>query len=168
MNDPIPYATSGPSASDASQLQLLSILYYVWGALVMLLSSIFIIHIVLGILMINNAAFFKPSTAFPSSATPFPGGTASAPPFATFSANNAPPIWFGYFMAVMGCCAVLIGWTFGILNILSGRRIAQRRSRVFTMVIAAINCISFPLGTALGVFTIIVLSKDSVKAVYFA
>ena len=66
----------------------------------------------------------------------------------------------------MGSCATLFGWTFGVLTILSGRYIAQRRRRMFSMVIAGINCASFPLGTLLGVFTFIVLLRPSVKAMY--
>jgi hypothetical protein len=34
------------------------------------------------------------------------------------------------------------------------------------MVIAGINCLSFPFGTALGIFTLIVLSRESVQALY--
>jgi hypothetical protein len=32
--------------------------------------------------------------------------------------------------------------------------------------VAGLNCIQIPLGTALGVFTIMVLTRDSVEAVY--
>jgi len=37
---------------------------------------------------------------------------------------------------------------------------------MFSFIFAAILCGLFPFGTVLGVFTIIVLSKDSVKKIY--
>jgi hypothetical protein len=49
--------------------------------------------------------------------------------------------------------------TKAILNFMSARYLGQRRKRTFSIVTAGLNCISFPLGTALGVFTIIVLSR---------
>jgi hypothetical protein len=36
----------------------------------------------------------------------------------------------------------------------------------FSFILACIECLSMPFGTILGVFTIIILSKDSVKALY--
>jgi hypothetical protein len=37
-----------------------------------------------------------------------------------------------------------------------------------TFVVAAINCAFFPFGTALGIFTIIVLQRSTVKMTYAA
>jgi len=56
----------------------------------------------------------------------------------------------------------------GVLTLMAGRRIAQRRGRTFTMVIAALNCMNFPLGMLLGIFTLIVLSRESVERLYVA
>jgi hypothetical protein len=66
----------------------------------------------------------------------------------------------------MGGCAVFVGWTLGILTIVSGRLISLRRRRTFSLVVAGINCASFPFGTVLGVFTFIVLARPSVRALY--
>jgi hypothetical protein len=41
-----------------------------------------------------------------------------------------------------------------------------RKRRKFYIVIAAICCAVFPLGTPLGVFTILVLSRPEVKAMF--
>jgi hypothetical protein len=49
-----------------------------------------------------------------------------------------------------------------ILNFLAARAISQRKSRTFSMVVAGFNCISFPLGTALGIFTLVVIGRQSV------
>ena len=42
----------------------------------------------------------------------------------------------------------------------------KRQKRTFSFVIACICCMNIPLGTALGVFTLVVLSRQSVKAIY--
>jgi hypothetical protein len=50
--------------------------------------------------------------------------------------------------------------------VFAGFNLRARRNRTFCMVVAALTCVSFPLGTALGVFTLIVLSRDSVRELY--
>jgi hypothetical protein len=63
---------------------------------------------------------------------------------------------------VLGC------WVLSsvILNLVSGLFILRRRHRVFSLVVAAINCLHLPLGTVLGVFTIVVLMRQSVLELY--
>lgn len=66
---------------------------------------------------------------------------------------------------------VIIGVLFAagaIANLLSGLWIRKRKNRVFSLIIAGINCIQFPFGTALGVFTLVVLLRDSVRESYEA
>jgi hypothetical protein len=48
----------------------------------------------------------------------------------------------------------------------AGRSLAARKRYTFCIIVAAISCTFFPLGTALGVFTILVLSRPSVKALF--
>lgn len=50
--------------------------------------------------------------------------------------------------------------------ILAGRALAQRRRYTFCLVIAGVACMFMPFGTVLGVFTIIVLLRDSVKELF--
>ena len=54
----------------------------------------------------------------------------------------------------------------GIANLLSGLFLKRRSHRTFSLVVAGLNCINVPLGTVLGVFTIIVLLRDSVAQRY--
>jgi hypothetical protein len=49
-----------------------------------------------------------------------------------------------------------------VLNFLATRLINQRKGRTFSMVVAGLNCLSFPFGTALGVFTLVVLARQTV------
>lgn len=141
------YAVPG-GARDAEHLRLLSIFHYVYGALAMLFSCVFIVHIAMGVVALNDPSFFTPR-----------GTNALA------NAQPMPPA-FGWIFIIMGSVAILIGWTIGILSIVSGRCIARRRRRVFSLVVAGLNCMSFPLGTALGVFTFVVLLRDSIRPLY--
>lgn len=52
------------------------------------------------------------------------------------------------------------------LNVLSGFFLLQKRNRLFSLIIGGLNCLQIPFGTALGVFTILVLSRDSVRQLY--
>ena len=58
--------------------------------------------------------------------------------------------------------------TSGVLNVISGLCLRARNGRTFSLVVAGINCLHIPLGTVLGVFTIIVLIRDSVRELYEA
>jgi len=55
-----------------------------------------------------------------------------------------------------------------VVNVLSGIFIGRRKNRIFSMIVAAMNCIHVPFGTVLGVFTLIVLLRPSVREVYEA
>ena len=141
----VPYATAMPDARDADHVRILSLMHYVWGGLVMLFSSVFILHVVFGLLMAHGGGPFVATG---------PGGP---PP---------PPASVGYVMAGFGGCAVACGWTLGAMNLLVGRRLARHRSRTLAMVVDAVNCVWVPLGTVLGVFTFIVLGRASVRAMF--
>lgn len=154
MQPPLPYMPVLPVDQwdvDRSHLKTLAICHYVWGGLEILLSSLGILYIVLGAVFVNDPGVFGPAPGAR------PGQPAPPPP---------PPEFIGWMFVAVGSCAVLLGWTTGILTILSGRGLARRRGRTFSIVMAAINCISFPIGTTLGVFTLIVLLRRSVIALY--
>lgn len=70
-------------------------------------------------------------------------------------------MWICLFMGLLLAASV-------ILNILSGIYLRKRKHRTFSLVVAGMNCLGFPLGTILGVFTIIVLDRQSVKELYEA
>jgi hypothetical protein len=157
LPDPIPYASAASTqAVDAGHLSALAICHYVWGALIIVLSSFFIIHVVMGLMIARGSVPFSPTPM------PAPAGSTSRAVMVT----PGPPPAMGYVMAGMGGCAIFVGWTVGILTIVSGRLISLRRRRMFSLVVAGINCASFPFGTVLGVFTFIVLARPSVRALY--
>jgi hypothetical protein len=63
---------------------------------------------------------------------------------------------------------MLVGWTLAACMIATGRKLTRRASRTFCLVIAGLECALMPLGTILGIFTIVVLTKDSVKQIFAA
>lgn len=131
---------------DRDHLRLLSIFHYVLGGIGIALSSIFIIHVIMGLVIFINPDVFTSSNA------------ANAPP--------PPPRELGLVFVAIGSLIILGGWTLGTLTILSGRKISQIRARTFSLVMAGINCLGFPFGTALGVCTLIVLMRESVSKLY--
>ena len=51
-------------------------------------------------------------------------------------------------------------------NLLSGLYLRARKYRMFSIIVAALNCLQIPFGTVLGVFTIVVLVRESVRELY--
>ena len=76
------------------------------------------------------------------------------------------PEFVGAFMVLIAIFAILVGWTLAVCIIIAGRCLAKRRRYMFCLVMAAISCIFMPFGTVLGVFTIIVLMRPSVKELF--
>jgi hypothetical protein len=182
----IPYASAAPIESvDDGHLKAIVICHYVWGTLILLLSCFAIIYIVMGMMIVNgnwpmgsvamNTGRMNPApmTTMPTlapmtvtPANPAPLNPVLVNPAPVNPGFNAMPPQMGYMFVCMGSGGLFMGWLVGILTIVSGRAIAQRKWRMFSLVIAGVNCASFPLGTLLGVFTFIVLLRNSVRALY--
>jgi hypothetical protein len=69
---------------------------------------------------------------------------------------------FKWFYAVMGAWYV----SSLVLNVLAGIYLRARKHRTFCIVVAALNCLHMPFGTVLGIFTIVVLARDSVRTAF--
>lgn len=121
-------------------LRLLSIFHYVVGGITGLMSLIPLAHVSMGIAMVSGA--------FPSAGA---GG---------------PPVEMGWFFIVIGGVVILFGETLAICTLLAGRYLSTRQAWFFCILVAAFNCLHMPLGTTLGVFTILVLVKPEVKRLF--
>lgn len=55
---------------------------------------------------------------------------------------------------------------FVIAEIAAGWLLANRKRHSLIFVIACLECLSVPLGTVLGIFTLITLSRESVKTLF--
>jgi len=125
---------------DAEHLRLLSIFHYVVGGLTAFVACIPIIHLAIGLAMLLGA----------------------------FPDNDAPPAIVGLFFVVIAGCFILAGWSLAICLLLAGGYLKSRKHYSFCLVIAGISCMLMPFGTVLGVFTIIVLMRPSVKEMFEA
>jgi hypothetical protein len=125
---------------DTEHLRLLVIAHYVGAALSVAGLAFLGLHYLLFRTMIEHAP------------APPTGSAAFEFPFAVFS-------WL-----YVGLGSLLV--TYGVLNLVSARCIAARRARHFSIVVAALDCVHMPLGAALGVMTMLVLTRDSVRQAY--
>ena len=123
---------------DEQHLDLLALFHYIVGGLTALFSSMFLIHVGMGIAMLNGA----------------------------FDEKNAPPKLFAWLFVVIGSMFIVAGWTLAGFIIAAGRRLKRRASHTFCIVVAGLECALMPFGTVLGVFTLIVLMKDPVKQLF--
>lgn len=127
---------------DRDQLRLLSLFHYVVGGLLGLCSLFPAIYVVLGLVMVFN-----------------PG---------SMDKGNPPPPLVGWMFVVIGAVGILAGLTLTVLTVVAGRRLAKYRRHTFCLVVAALLCLFMPLGTVLGVFTLIVLMRPTVKQLFSA
>ena len=131
--------------NDIEQINLLKIFHYIVGGLGCLFSCTPLLHVGLGIFLLTS------------------------PETLTGQNNQAPmPDWFGYIIIGAGSLFFLLGQALSICIIYSGKCLKNRKKYMFSFVIACLSCMIFPFGTILGVFTIVVLSRESVKKMYSA
>jgi hypothetical protein len=76
------------------------------------------------------------------------------------------PIQFMGVIISIWIIVLLFAIAFGIAKIFSSKWLKQRKNRTFSIVISCIECFSFPYGAILGVLSIIVLNRSSVKSIY--
>lgn len=124
---------------DLEHLKYLSIGFYVYAGLTVLFSCFPFIHMAMGIAMVTGQ--FKQGA-------------------------NPPPPALGWFLIGIASTIILGGWGLSVALFLAGKFIKQQKRYTFCLVMAAISCLFAPLGTVLGVFTIIVLVRDSVKNLF--
>jgi hypothetical protein len=63
---------------------------------------------------------------------------------------------------------MVAGVSFAVCLVQAGRALMQRRRYTFCLVIGGLSCILMPFGTVLGVFTILVLVRPSVRELFGA
>jgi hypothetical protein len=127
------------SNEDAQHLQLLAIFHYIVGGIMGLFGCIPVVHLSIGIAMVTGH---------------FDGH------------GNGPPPEFGWLFIVFGSFMIAIAWSVAIAILVAGRKLATRSGHLYCLVVAAVECAFFPIGTVLGVFTIIVLMRPSVKRLF--
>lgn len=72
----------------------------------------------------------------------------------------------GGLFAVLAIIVFVIILISTALSAFAGYFIQKRKYRIFCIVVAALQCFNFPLGTALGVFAIIEMEKPEIKETF--
>jgi len=129
---------------DAQQIKQLSIFHYVVGGIAAIFACFPIFHLVIGIGMLTGTVFGEP---FPTD-EPFPLSLV------------------GLMFTILPAAMILIGWAYAVAMLIAGKSLAKYQNFNFCLVMAALSCAFTPFGTALGVFTIIVLSRPAVKELF--
>ncbi len=129
---------------DAEHLNLLSIFHYVLAGITGLFACFPVIHLTIGIMFLTQPEFFEPDQGVPPEM----------------------PMAFGLLFTIVPALMIAAGWTLAICIAYAGRCLACRKRYTFCLVVAAISCLFMPFGTILGVFTIIVLVRPSVKTLF--
>lgn len=133
-----PNPTDLTAYQDREHLRLLSIFHYVMAGIAVLFSLVPVIHLVIGLSLLSGAM----------------GG---------HRGGNDSRIVGGIF-TVIAVLMILFGLAYAACLAYAGHSLAQRKNYIFCLVVAAVSCLFAPLGTVLGVFTIIVLLRNSVAA----
>jgi len=139
-----PTLSSDQQVKDAEHLNLLSIFYFILAGFGALGIGFVAVHFAFMRAMFTNPDMWKDQKGGP-------------PPEFVMDLI----MWVYAFAFVV----IVIGT---VLNVLAGIFIRKRRHRMFSLVVGALNCLHVPFGTILGVFTIMVLTRDSVRRLYDA
>ena len=147
MNEPPPIPPMAPLPAnqrnvDEDHLNLLAIFHFVIAAFTVFGILFLVAHFTVMHFIFTNPAVWRDQRGGP-------------PPAAIFGI-------FIVFYIIAGAIMVVIG----ILNVMSGFFLRERKNRMFSLVVAGINCLHFPFGTILGVFTFVVLFRESVRMLY--
>lgn len=141
-----PYGYAAPqapqfSAADQSSLESLAIFHFVYAALISLGG-----FIALAALLFGLGAFASMS------------GSRGAGSF----------VVGGLWIVVVMVCVTAVLFLKAFLVFYSGVSLRRTRHKLLSQIVACLCCLNFPMGTALGVFTLVTLGRPSVAARYLA
>jgi hypothetical protein len=135
-----PASPAAPRSEDLEHLKLLSIFHYVAAILLALLSLLPLFHLIGGLTMLAWSSE-KPSDAIPG-------------------------LIGGGCLVMLAAIWMIVGLTSAACLAAAGHFLARRRHHTFCLAVAGVSCFFMPLGTLLGVFTILVLVRPSVRALF--
>jgi hypothetical protein len=127
---------------DEEHLRLLAIFHYIVGGIGGLFSFLPLLYMLIG------AAILRAPNAFIG------------------RRGDLPPHFIGWLMIAVGGGVAFAGWIFAGMVIFAGHCLQKRLHYTFCLVVACFECLFAPFGTVLGVFTIIVMARPAVKALF--
>ena len=128
---------------DTEHLRLLAIFHYVAAGLAAFFSFFPLLYATIGGIFVFVSRH----------GTPKPG-------------EELPPEFVGWIFVGLGLVLFLLGIAMAICIFIAGRCLSRRKAYSFALVVACIECLFVPFGTILGVFTIVALSRESVRALF--
>lgn len=140
---PLPYFEDLCQKED-EYLKLLAIFHFILGGLSVIFIGFLVVHF-----LVMKEVFMSPDIWKGG------GGSVHAPPVRFFQI-------FEWFYVAMGMICILSG----IANVLSGLFLQRKKYRTFSIIVGGVNCLHVPFGTVLGIFTLLVLMRESVRQSY--
>ncbi|KRG79213.1 hypothetical protein ABB30_02005 [Stenotrophomonas ginsengisoli] len=128
-----PAAATDPQQDNA--LRLLSIGHYVLAGITALFALFPVIHLLIGVGMLAGL----------------------------LDGGQAADRLFGLLFIVIALVMITLGLALAAALAWSGRNLARRQRHTACVVVAALACMMMPLGTVLGIFSIVVLMRPGVK-----
>lgn len=132
--------TTGLSEQKRSTLEVLAIAHYVYAALIALVALAMLLMASIGMMGLAGRGMHMGSG--------MERGLAGCLPSAFIG------------------LAFLVVIAMAVINFLAGRWLKQRRQWMAIVVVSVLNALNVPLGTVLGVITIVVLVGDDVRAAF--
>jgi hypothetical protein len=128
---------------DLQHLKLLSIFHYVVAGFTALTGCFPVFHLAIGVALLTG---HMPNQAADPAATDL----------------------MGWMFAGIAGAIIAVMWSLAVLLLCTGRFLQAHRRHTFCLVVAGLECLLMPFGTILGVFTIIVLLRPSVRQLFDA
>lgn len=122
----------------ARTLDQLSVFYYVLAGVSAFFALFPIFHVVIGFMMM----------------------------FAPHRSNEPSPAIIGGMFVGIGMTIILMGFAYAAFLVVAGRNLKRRTRPTLVTVAAALSCMNMPLGTALGIYTLIELNKPEVRNLF--
>lgn len=128
---------------DISYLNLLSLFHFIVAGIAGLFSCLPLVNLLIGIPTLRYVPYALSQGEY-------------------FSQYTLTPLMF----ILLPTGMAVIGWMFAIAVALNGYYIKNRKWLKYCMIMSGIETIFTPFGTALGVFTIILLTKPNIKNLF--
>lgn len=125
---------------DREHLQILALFHWILAGIAALFSLFPVIHLVLGLSLATGELHEGNANRFEH--------------------------LLGWIFVVFAVAWILIGVLYASFLAIAARSLSQRRHYMFCLVMAGVSCAFFPFGTVLGVFTILALTKEPVRAMF--
>jgi hypothetical protein len=128
---------------DVGYLNLLSLFHFIVAGVAGLFSCLPLFNLLIGIPILKDVPYALSQSEY-------------------FSQYTLAPLMF----ILLPTGMTVIGWMFAIAMALNGCYIKNRQWLKYCMIMSGIETIFTPFGTALGVFTIILLTKPNIKILF--